>query len=1819
MPYSGPGNNPYWITVQNSGAGAGGAGVQSEQLSVAQLPVGATVSATAVAAYESSWTNSGGAATLSLEFYTAASAFISSQTVAFPNTMTGGVLYTASTTPAAVPANSGYAVAFVNQVGLPSSANLLQVYSAEVDQAGSPVNANYAFTYSYYPWQANGTGAQISWAWSPLIANDFDSLVIDNIIETMGGPGGVPSTIPGLIDSNGVGAAFRILAPPSLNTTGYGYEASYDLNAPQPTQDVVASMLLDGERPFGTRASNRTISLPIIIFGTKAGGMQQVYAAMEYLMQTIDQQFYQIKWTPTDTGLPMIFDCFRALPSTPLYGFNYNAGGSATQSAVGRPNCPVGMITLTIQAMPYGRSDVDGVQALQLANPLTGGNPGGSPVTVDTYTSVSGTGWSQDTFNGISGDSAHYQAPRPMKMPWAAAIYTKTGLNVNLVGIPTLSVYFGQAYDTQWPKDTKFVSNVTLEWTLTDVNGKTLKFSTAYKKVMWGESPSTPKWTTINAAIPQGQLGFAYNAVTGYSVNVSNWAGSGTVGYVRMHCWLNNLVANPQTIATATSPRATVYTAFGLAGTARSPISVQAQLPAESAKVLEITGPATGSFIVPPNVYQLTLAEGWGGGGAGSTCNLARVIGGGGGAGGEYAAQPSLSVVPGQQVPYAVGAGGLPAQLSPPVVQFTSPGLCHWTCPANVTVLRVECWGGGAAGAAGAGGGGGGEYAAENGLPLGIYNPPVTGISFGGLVPGTTYNIWVASGGAPDTGVTSADNSSRAGGTSWFGPPTAHLPENAYVVAHGGVSSLTGGSNGGYPGGSTGAYGSGQSTNTIRANGGAGGSSPGEAGGGGGGAGGATFASSNPTAAAVGNRGGQGGDSPASSSFGRWLGAGAAGLGSGSTVGGVGSVGGNGGAGASVPGFPSAGSQPGGGGGGGYTNPPFTASGQKNTTNPNVNYLGAAGGNGMVQLSYEVGNGLAVNGGITTFGSVATVGTPVTAHGGNSVSANSAVGAVGQTGASINATAFAGGNGGLYMGSAQGPYLGAPKTQTPNNLFLTMHSGSFSLAGGTYTSPAASASCAQGVSVALIESATPVTDMYVTDSAGNVYTPVAQQAGGPALSTGVTVYAFVANLLFPQTTATTLTVTSATLTLNCALLWYSSPWLVGGITAPNLETNNANSATANATFNIADGTSIQYELVVAVADGTPTFSTGAMSYYNRLWYNAAATNTVATATGGFGMAAWVGLNEGGANGVNMGDALNIPITGGAANWATISIPLLAANQDQAVIQMDWRTGTTPGAAPTTWINSASIDSVGTILVVGMCGSGSTITSGPSAVHDASGNVYTQQVSVNLPANGGNLWAYTAPVTAGLAQGVTGTYNWGHASATPNYWTSTYWLPNVSASTPAVTSNTGPSASAGLTWAPASASPDQLVITVIGNAVSAALSTGPPVTGGTNLVDQVPVTAYGETAAYLNASVYATQIIDTASTPVTGSYGSSEPWAAISLGFSPNTSFVDSVLSQGGGAAAGPNGPGYSAVWNYGAPGYTGGGRGGNGAQNLNSAGGAAAIPGGGGAGAWCNSSATEQLGGQGAPGMLRLTWNPPLKPFNTLVLHKPGDNASPNLSPICPIPITDIPNNTEYTIPSLIPGINAAFNSTYTILLANYSWDQPQNSRQVTVTINQYEYAGGPRSSVQATRALTPATDIVNGLCNLGEVTLPIKDYANYNDQSYFTVAINDTDTTDRFMDVMFLDTTGETVLINVAPGTPGYGTYVNFYIDEATPNIDLGFVGATVQDRQHQVSILDFTSVNGGPLYITPGDNMFLCWSPSGPPNLGIAYSPRWYLVRTQ
>lgn len=253
--------------------------------------------------------------------------------------------------------------------------------------------------------------------------------------------------------------------------------------------------------------------------------------------------------------------------------------------------------------------------------------------------------------------------------------------------------------------------------------------------------------------------------------------------------------------------------------------------------------------------------------------------------------------------------------------------------------------------------------------------------------------------------------------------------------------------------------------------------------------------------------------------------------------------------------------------------------------------------------------------------------------------------------------------------------------------------------------------------------------------------------------------------------------------------------------------------------------------------------------------------------------------------------------------------------------------------------------------------------------------------------------------------------------------------------------------------------------------------------------------------------------------------------------------------------------------------------------------------------------------------MVRLTWQPPLQPFNDLILHRPGQGAKRTLCPIVTIPPNDPPDNREYSVPSLVAGRNAEFWGTYTVLVVANSWNAAtfSTSRRLSVTVNQYEYTNGPACSVQATTIITPANDIVNGYVDMGPLTLPIKDYDESNDQVYYTVSVHDTDQGDSFQDVLFLDTTGQTVLCNIAPGTAGDSRYSTFYIDEPTFDRGMGQVLGSGHGREEAISVLDMTLATGGPLYLDGGENLLLAYSTSGAPDIGVEYLPRWYSDRVK
>jgi hypothetical protein len=191
-----------------------------------------------------------------------------------------------------------------------------------------------------------------------------ESLTIAGQIELLGPDGGMPSQVPQC-----AGATF-LLAP------------GYDLSAPQTVVDILAAGLLDGEVPIGRRASNRTITLPIKL---TAPDRTTLAAAREFLLSTIDEDYWQLVWT-RDGGLPMVLDCFRAAPAV-------------AQSDVLTEQQLVSLIQVSFQALPYGRSDQP--EVLEFPAPSQTFNQPASPVSVDIFGTAS---------NFLQGDDAGFEA-----------------------------------------------------------------------------------------------------------------------------------------------------------------------------------------------------------------------------------------------------------------------------------------------------------------------------------------------------------------------------------------------------------------------------------------------------------------------------------------------------------------------------------------------------------------------------------------------------------------------------------------------------------------------------------------------------------------------------------------------------------------------------------------------------------------------------------------------------------------------------------------------------------------------------------------------------------------------------------------------------------------------------------------------------------------------------------------------------------------------------------------------------------------------------------------------------------------------------------------------------------------------------------------------------------------------------------------------------------------------------------------------------------------------------------------------------------------
>lgn len=324
------------------------------------------------------------------------------------------------------------------------------------------------------------------------------------------------------------------------------------------------------------------------------------------------------------------------------------------------------------------------------------------------------------------------------------------------------------------------------------------------------------------------------------------------------------------------------------------------------------------------------------------------------------------------------------------------------------------------------------------------------------------------------------------------------------------------------------------------------------------------------------------------------------------------------------------------------------------------------------------------------------------------------------------------------------------------------------------------------------------------------------------------------------------------------------------------------------------------------------------------------------------------------------------------------------------------------------------------------------------------------------------------------------------------------------------------------------------------------------------------------------------------------------------------------VAGGGGGSAGDGGAG----GNGSAP--AGGWAGASGALGVKGAGGGTGMiigtnnipggqPGGGGGGAISGTTFNRdgQSGGDGKITVIIKTYTL-ASAFPALIVHKPSPRNTILAQPVIDVGAgLDPPDGThEYNPASITPGQPARFVGTYTVLLANFSWNGSA-ARNVSVTFKQYEQAGGAVSSTTLTQSVTPA-NVANSMVNMGNITLPIKDMAEDNIDSYFTVSPNSANTSDRFMDLLLLDTQGQLIWISM----PGSG-YSDYWVDSPELTADAGRVLGSVQNRQQAVSVLGSTFMTGGEMRISPGDNLIMFYSPSGMPAVEAQYFPRYWSER--
>lgn len=340
------------------------------------------------------------------------------------------------------------------------------------------------------------------------------------------------------------------------------------------------------------------------------------------------------------------------------------------------------------------------------------------------------------------------------------------------------------------------------------------------------------------------------------------------------------------------------------------------------------------------------------------------------------------------------------------------------------------------------------------------------------------------------------------------------------------------------------------------------------------------------------------------------------------------------------------------------------------------------------------------------------------------------------------------------------------------------------------------------------------------------------------------------------------------------------------------------------------------------------------------------------------------------------------------------------------------------------------------------------------------------------------------------------------------------------------------------------------------------------------------------------------------------------------GYQANAAGKDS--GGGGGSSGGQTGAGRDATGRDGADAVHGGGPGGDGGHSgantsaLSRGYAPTVAPGGGGGGG--SDDGSGYAGAAGSNGRGQLTYGATgLLPLQSLLVHQPGPGQPDLFNPLCPVGGgSDTPNGaTEYLVPDL-GNLNARYDGTYTLYLVASLFNSPSSARNLTVQIRQYPYVGGTAATLSIVRSgLTPATDLsgTQSIVDMGPVTLPMLDLPPGSTQGYFAITVTSSNTADRFLDAILIDTTGSFVLLNVGSSS----ILNNIWLDQPDATRDLGRMLGSNADRDQSFSVLQYAErFSGGPFAIVPDtNNRIFVYSAQGAPAVTGYYPPQWWTER--